>query len=77
MATTQRDSNTDVGPVVAAFDALRSSPANLVVTLGLVLFVTGALVLRIGVWAAILGIWGIALILLGVSIHAAIWWIRR
>lgn len=77
MATTQRDSNNDVGPVVAAFDALRSSPANLVVTLGLVLFVTGALVLRIGVWAAILGIWGIALILLGVSIHAAVWWIRR
>lgn len=77
MATTELESDEPFGPLATAFDALRRSPANLILALGVVLFVTGALVLRIGVWAAILGIWGAALVLLGASIRTAVWWICR
>lgn len=77
MTTTQRKSEGSPGLFVTAFDAFRSSPSNLILALGLVLFVVGALVLRVGVLAAILGIWGCALILLGVSIRTVVWWIRR
>ncbi|WP_242695615.1 hypothetical protein [Halomontanus rarus] len=77
MATTQRESDGGPGLFVTAFDAFRSSPSNIILAMGVVLFVIGALVLRVGVLAAILGVWGCALILLAVSIRTAVWWIRR
>lgn len=77
MGTTQSDSPTSTSGFVAALDTVRRSPANLILLIGVVLFVTGALVLRVGVWAAVLGVWGLALVLLGASIRTAVWWIRR
>lgn len=77
MGISQSDSTASSSRFVSALDTVRRSPANLILLIGVVLFVTGALVLRVGVWAAILGVWGLALVLLGTSIRTAIWWIRR
>lgn len=74
MSTMQRIPVPD--PVLDGFDALRSSASLLVLTLGSILFLTG-FALQAGVWAAMLAVWGGALVLLGATVYVFIRWSYR
>ena len=67
-------------PVFDALEPVIEPVANSVLlklaTMGVVLFALGA-ILNEGVWAAILGVWGGGLILVGLSLYGFIWWRRN
>ncbi len=42
-----------------------------------VVVTTVAYIVNTGAWAAIIGVWGIGLVLIGVIAHLAIWYSRR
>lgn len=58
------------------YDAIAGSPARFLRALGVALFLV-AVVLQDGTWAAILGVWGVALVVIGLSLSVAAWWTRR
>lgn len=63
-------------PVSEGVGALRNSVSLLILAFGAVLFLAG-FALQTGVWAAILAVWGAALILVGATAYAVVWWARR
>ena len=74
MSTSQRVPVPD--PVSEGVDALRNSVSLLILAAGALLFFAG-FALRTGVWAAILAVWGTALMLVGATAYAIVWWSYR
>lgn len=77
----QRSNQSDSTSAPASFglglaEPLRGSRSIQVALIGLVVTVVAAIV-NTGVWPAIIGVWGIGLILIGIISHLAIRYSRR
>lgn len=71
--------NTGQGPLQSMRRSVGqvSGSASLTTLLVGMIFVVLGYMLYYGVWAAILAIWGVALVALGVLAHLVVWWSRR
>lgn len=63
----------------SALEAIRMSLLLKLVVIGISMIITAYLLGgdTIGVWAALLPIWGGALMLIGGGLYAALWWTRQ
>jgi len=57
-------------------DTIRRSATLSLATAGF-LFVLVALVIRNGVWAALIGAWGIGMFVIGTTLYFSLWFLRR